>query len=52
MHELCDWLCDVLDYQASDAPPISLRYAHCLAREGWLMDLLYEREVRKAIDEG
>ncbi|GAB7325351.1 hypothetical protein MBLNU13_g09393t1 [Cladosporium sp. NU13] len=51
MQELRKWLDDTLEYQANDAPPMSLEYAHYPAREGWLMDLLYEREVRKDIDE-
>ena len=51
MHELRGWLYDVSDYQATDAPPMSLRYAHYSVREGWLMDLSYERKVCKAFDE-
>jgi hypothetical protein len=51
MQELRNLLDLALEYQASDAPPMSLRYAHYPAREGWLMDLLYKRDVRKAIDE-
>lgn len=51
MQELRKWLDDTLEYQANDAPPMSLKYAHYPAREGWLMDLLYEREFHKEVDE-
>jgi hypothetical protein len=51
MQELRKWLDDMLEYQANDAPPMSLKFAQYPAREGWLMDLLYEREIHKEIDE-
>lgn len=51
MQELRKWLDDTLEYQASDAPPMPLTYAHYPAREGWLLDLLFERERNKEIDE-
>jgi hypothetical protein len=51
MQELRKWLDDTLEYQANDAPPASLKSAQYLAREGWLMDLWYEREIHKEIDE-
>jgi hypothetical protein len=47
MHELRQELNDMLEYQANEAPPMSLKYAHCPAREGILMDFLYERPVLK-----
>ena len=47
MHELRQGLDDMLEYQANEAPPMSLKYAHLPAREGILMDFLYEREVFK-----
>jgi hypothetical protein len=51
MQELRRGLDNMLEYQASDAPPISFRFAHHPAREGILMDYLYEREMRKDIAE-
>lgn len=51
MQELRRGLDDMLEYQANEAPPVSFKYAHYPAREGILMDFLYEREVRKEIDE-
>ena len=47
MQELRKWLDDTLEYQANDAPPMSLQLAHYPGREGNLMDFLYEREVLK-----
>ncbi|GAB7325243.1 hypothetical protein MBLNU13_g09308t2 [Cladosporium sp. NU13] len=51
MQELRGGLDKMLEYQANDAPPVSFKYAHYPAREGILMDYLYEREVRKDIAE-
>ena len=51
MQELRRGLDNMLEYQASDAPPISFRFAHYPPREGILMDYLYEREVHKDIAE-
>jgi hypothetical protein len=40
MQELRKWLDNTLEYQANDAPPMSLKSAQYPAREGWLLDLL------------
>ena len=51
MQELRGALDIALEYQANDTPPMSLQLAHYPGREGNLMDFLYERELRKDIDE-
>lgn len=51
LQDLRNMLDTMLEYQANEAPPVSFKYAHYPAREGILMYFLYEREVRKDIDE-
>jgi hypothetical protein len=47
MQHLREVLDIMLEYQANDAPPMSLQLAHYPGREGNLLDFLYEREVLK-----
>jgi hypothetical protein len=47
MQHLREVLDIMLEYQANDAPPMSLQLAHYPGREGNLMDFLCEREVLK-----
>lgn len=47
MQELRKGLDNMLEYQANEAPQMSLKHAHYPAREGSLMDFLFEREQLK-----
>jgi hypothetical protein len=52
MQELHQGLDDMLEYQANEAAPMLLKYAHNPPREDILMDYLYEREVLKDDEDG